>query len=73
MKFSYRGWASEILHQLVDGLSHYNAIIYNVWLPILTNWCRMISYLMIYQLVQDDLPFTNCIMVHHGYQYHNVS
>ena len=34
----------EILHQLVDGLSHCNPIIYSVLsFPIVTNWCRISS------------------------------
>ena len=37
-------WMEEILHQLVDGLSHCNPIIYNVfWFLIVTNWCRISS------------------------------
>ena len=37
-------WMEEILHQLVDGLSHYNFIIYSVSeLPVVPNWCRISS------------------------------
>ena len=42
--FSVILWMEEILHQLVDGLSHDYPIIYSVlYLPIVTNWCRISS------------------------------
>ena len=42
-------WMEEILHQLVDDLSHYNpnfffTVFHDVsWLPLVTNWCRISS------------------------------